>query len=422
MLVGRPYAGSGNASGENRDGIAGKTCVMDKQCTDLQQRQFLTLLESEYDYTRPRRGQVRYADVLYVSENEVIVDLGCKRDGIIQRRDLELLDDVYRTSLQAGDRVPVCVLTTSGFHGELVVSLKQGLAQQDWLRAQEYLESEEVCEVEVAEVNRGGVIVPFGRLRGFVPNSQLTSVRRGLRGERLHQVKSELVGQTLSVAVIEVDRHHRRLVLSERVMSRRRRQQLLEELTEGEVRTGVVCNLVNFGAFVDLGGVDGLLHISELDWRRVTHPGEVLSVGDEVEVYVLSVDRERGRVGLSRKRLLPDPWHLVTERLYVGQAVEGTVTNVVEFGVFVDLREGVEGLVHTSEMPGGKAAYAELESGSPVVVRVLKIDRQRRRIALSLRGIAQAVSPSSVGDAVVSLGGIGQSLFRREYKYQTGLG
>ena len=212
---------------------------MDKQCTDLQQQRFSTLLESEYDYTRPRRGQVRHAVILSVSENDVIVDLGTKRDGIVPRRDLELLDETYRASLQTGGRVPVCVLTTSGRHGELVVSLNQGLAQQDWLRAQECLESGEVCETEVVEVNRGGVIVPFGRLRGFVPNSHLKSVRRGLREERLHQAKSELVGQNLSLAVIEVDRRHRRLVLSERVAGRRRRQQLLKELMEeGVVREG----------------------------------------------------------------------------------------------------------------------------------------------------------------------------------------
>jgi len=402
VLVSRPYAGSGNASGENRDGIAG----MDKQCTDLQQQRFSTLLESEYDYARPRRGQIRHAVVLSVSENDVIVDLGTKRDGIVPRRDLELLADGYRTGLQAGDRVPVCVLTTSGRHGELIVSLKQGLAQQDWLRAQECLESGEVCETEVMEMNRGGVIVPFGRLRGFVPNSHLKSVRRGLRGERLHQAKSELVGQTLSVAVIEVDQRRRRLVLSERVASRRRRQQLLEELMEGDVRTGVVCNLVKFGAFVDLGGLDGLIHISELDWRHVTHPSEVLSVGDEVEVYVLSVDRERERIGLSRKRVLPDPWPLVADRLRVGQVVEGTVTKVVEFGMFVDLGEGVEGLVHTSEMPGGEASYAELEPGSPIKVRVLEINRWRRRIALSLRGIAQPAPAPGVKETSSFLAGV----------------
>jgi small subunit ribosomal protein S1 len=167
----------------------------------------------------------------------------------------------------------------------------------------------------------------------------------------LHQAKSELVGQTLSLAVIEAGQQRRRLVLSD---------------------------------------------ISELDWRHVTHPSEVLSVGDEVEVYILSVDRERERVGLSRKRVLPDPWPLVVNRLRVGQVIEGTVTKVVDFGMFVDLGEGVEGLVHTSEMPGGKDVYVELEPGSPIKVRVLKINRWQHRVALSLRGITQPAPAPSV--------------------------
>ena len=367
-----------------------------------QQQRFSTLLESSYDYTRPKRGQLRQAIVLSVGENEVIVDLGCKRDGIVPRTDLEMLGDAYRASLQAGDRVPVCVLATSGRQDDLIVSMKQGLARQDWLRAQEYLESGEVYETTVTDVNRGGVLVPFGRLRGFVPNSQLLSVPRSLHGDRLYHVKSDLVGQTLSLAVIEVDQQRRRLVLSERVAGRHKRQQLLDELTEGETRTGVVSNLVKFGAFVDLGGVDGLVHISELAWGHVNHPREVLSVGDEVEVYILGVDRERERIGLSRKRLLPDPWTFVTEGLDVGQVVEGIVTKIAGFGVFVDIGEGIEGLVHVSEMPGEKDASTKLEPRSPITVRVLRINPWQRRIGLSLRGIERVVSTSSVEEAATS--------------------
>jgi small subunit ribosomal protein S1 len=359
-----------------------------------QEQRFAALLEDDYDYKRPRRGQLRQAIVLSIGENEVIVDLGCKRDGIVPRTDLEMLDNAYRANLRAGDRVPVCVLATSGRQDDLIVSMEQGLAQQDWLRAQEYLESGEVCEAEVTDVNRGGVLVPFGRLRGFVPNSQLLSVPRGLRGDRLYQVKSDLVGQALSLAVIEVDQRRRRLVLSERVADCHRRQQLLDELTEGETRTGVVSNLVKFGAFVDLGGVDGLIHISELAWGHVDHPSQVLSVGDKVQVYVLRVDREQERIGLSRRRLIPDPWTLVTERLNIDQTVEGIVTKIAEFGVFVDIGEGIEGLVHVSEVPGGKDACMKLEPQSQISVRVLKIDPWQRRIGLSLRGV-EPVAPAS---------------------------
>jgi small subunit ribosomal protein S1 len=375
---------------------------MDQQLADIQQERFSTLFESECDYTRPRRGQIRQAVVLSVDENDVIVDLGCKRDGIVPRRDLEMLDDMYRAGLQVGDHVPVCVLTPSSRHGELVVSLKQGLAQQDWLRAEEYMEDGTVCEAKVTEVNRGGVIVSFGRLHGFVPNSLLTSVPRGVRGERLRQAKSDLVGQTLSLVVTEVNKQRRRLVLSQRAAEWRKRLQLLEEMTEGEVRTGVVRKLVSFGAFVDLGGIDGLIHISELDWKYVTHPKEVLSVGDEVEVYVLNVDREHERVGLSRKRVLPDPWISVANELQTGQVVGGVVSGKADFGIFVDLGKGVEGLVHVSEMPDREAVYKGLESGDPTRVRVLEIDRWRRRIALSLLGV-ERLGPSSVVEDTVPL-------------------
>jgi small subunit ribosomal protein S1 len=350
-----------------------------KECADLQQRQLAELLESEYDYTRPRRGEVHQAVILSITEKDVIVDLGAKRDGIIPHKDLESLDDAYRASLQVGDRVPVVILKESARHGGILVSLKKG---QDWLRAQDLLESGAVFEAKVTSFNRGGVIVPFGRLRGFVPNSHLTSLPPGLRGKLLWQAKSELVGQTLSLAVIEVDRQRQRLVLSERAPGRR---QLLEELTEGEVRTGIVRNLVNFGAFVDLGGVDGLIHISELDWKHIDHPSEVLSVSDEIEVYVLNVDRKRERVTLSRKRLLPDPWGHVTATLDEGEIVEGIVTDVVPFGAFVDLGKGVEGLVHTSEMPGGRATRSDLEPGSLVTVRVLEIDEEEHQVALRLQ-------------------------------------
>lgn len=380
---------------------------MDQQLAAVQQEQFTTLFESECDYARPRRGQIRQAVVLSVDENEVIVDLGCKRDGIVPRRDLEMLDDVYRTGLQVGDHVPVRVLTPSSRRDELIVSLKQGLVQQDWLRAEEYMENGEVCEAKVTGVNRGGITVLFGRLRGFVPNSLLTSVPRSMRGERLHQAKSDLAGQTLSLVVIEVNSRRRRLVLSQRAADWRSRLQLLEELTEGDIRTGIVRKLVSFGAFVDLGGIDGLIHISELDWKYVTHPREVLGVGDEVEVYVLNVDREHERVGLSRKRILPDPWISVTERLQTGQVVEGTVTGVADFGFFVDLGEGIEGLVHVSEMPDGEANQAELGPGDPVKVRVLEIDRQRRRIGLSTRGIERVTPPPVAEDAVPLLTGQG---------------
>jgi len=367
-----------------------------RQQVDVGQSKLAGLIESDYDYTRPRRGEVREATILAMGENDMVVDLGAKRDGIIPPRDLDLVDDdAYIDSLEIGDRIPVVILRTWGHRDGVVVSLNKGLQRQDWLRAQELLDKEEVLEAEVMEFNRGGVIVPFGRLRGFVPNSHLSSLPPGLRGKRLRDAKAKLIGETLSLTVIEVNQQRRRLVLSERVANNRRRQQLLEELTEGDVRTGIVRNLVDFGAFVDLGGVDGLIHISELDWKYVEHPSEVLSVGEEIEVYVMDVDRERERIGLSRKRLLPDPWHHIVGDLRKGDVVRGTVTSMEEFGAFVDLGEGVEGLIHVSEMPHGESTFSDLEPGSSVIVSVLKVDQWERQIALRLQDIS---SPQAESD------------------------
>ena len=367
--------------------------------TDRPQRERLeVLISGEYAYAPPRRREIREATIVAIDGEQVFVDLGAKRDGIVPPRDLESLDDEYRSSLQVGDVVPVSILGISDRHDAVLVSLRKGLAQRDWLRAGRLLESGESCEVEVAETNRGGVVVSFGRLRGFVPNSHLSSMPRGLRGDRLGQTKSDLIGQTLSLAVIEVDQKRRQLVLSERVAGRHRRQQLLDELVAGEVRTGVVRNIVNFGAFVDIGGIDGLLHISEIAWKRVKHPSDVLKAGDEVQVYVLNIDRARERIGLSRKRLLPDPWHVVTDNIRVGEVIAGKVTRVVHFGAFVEVGEGVEGLVHISEMPDGDETRVHLEPGSLIRVQVLKIDPWKRRISLGMRVVpGPAVSFPGLG-------------------------
>jgi small subunit ribosomal protein S1 len=359
-----------------------------EQNPDAQQERLAAFVENDYDYKRLRRGEIHEATILSISENQVIVDLGVKRDGIVPPRDLELLDDEYHNSLQVGERVPVSILSTSDQNEDLLVSLNMGLAQRDWLRAKELEESGIVCEAEVIQVNRGGVLVQFGRLHGFVPNSHLTSVPHSLRGERLDQAKSDLVGQTLSLTVLEAEQQQRRFVLSERAAKGHMRQQLLEGLNEGDVRTGIVRSLADFGAFVDLGGVDGLIHVSELAWEYVKHPRKVLGVGDKIKVYVLNVDRERERIGLSRKRLLPDPWLMAAENLHEGQMVEGMVTKVFHFGAFVRLAKDVEGLVHISEMPDEMIADLSLVPGSPIQVRVLRIDTEKRRISLSLRQTA----------------------------------
>jgi len=361
--------------------------MVQQQTTGTQQHWSNLIVDSEYDYEPPRRGQLLEATILEVGENEVFVDMGVKRDGLVPRTDLDRLDEDYRDSLEVGGTVPVSVLRVLGKEGELLVSLNLGLQQEDWLRAQEMVETKEVIEAKVLEKNRGGVVVEFGRLRGFVPNSHLTVVPRGSSNERKDEIKDSLIGTTLALSVIEVVRNRRRLVLSQKAAQWRRRRQLLAELTPGETRTGVVRNLTDFGAFVDLGGCDGLIHISELDWQHVDHPSDVVSVGDTVEVYVLSVDRDRERIGLSRKRLLPDPWHRVSNAIEPQQVIEGRISSIMDFGIFVEIGEGVDGLVHVSEIPADQSEWREFEPGSPLAVRVVSVDPWNRRIELSLRNV-----------------------------------
>ncbi|MFP3896913.1 MAG: 30S ribosomal protein S1 [Anaerolineales bacterium] len=360
---------------------------------------FADLLEEEYDYTQMRRNEVHEATILAIGENDIVVDMGTKRDGIIPPKDLSFVDDDYIDTLKVGDRIPVAVMKTWGEEDGILVSLNKGLQQEDWLRAEEMLETGEVMECEVQDYNRGGVLVSFGRLRGFVPNSHLTSIPTGLRGEELRERKADLVGTRMRLAVIEVNQRRRRLVLSRRAAQRRQRQELMEELEEGQVRTGVVRNLVDFGAFVDLGGVDGLIHISELAHRHVTDPAEELSLGEEVEVYVLSVDKERERIALSRKQLLPDPWDSVVEEVEEGDIIQGTVTSIVGFGAFVRIHEGFEGLVHVSEMPYGEASLSTLEEGTEVTVRVLDINHEKQQIGLSMRDIGEPEEAAEAEEA-----------------------
>jgi small subunit ribosomal protein S1 len=281
---------------------------MTVQRHDMKPQWWQTLLQGDYLGKRPRRGDICEATILSIGEHDVLVELAGKRDGLVQREDLAEVDDAYVAKLDVGDRIPVRIVRVPYDRSAILVSLKQGLEQQEWMRVKALQESQEIIEVEVLEVNRGGLTAALGKLRGFIPNSHLVAVPRGMHGKKRQTEKIALIGKSLHVVVLEVQPNRRRLVLSERVAQRQRREALLEELYEGAIRTGTVRTLTNYGAFIDLGGVDGLLHISELSWDFVEHPRDVLNVGDEVEVYVLDVDRERERIALSRKHLLPPEW------------------------------------------------------------------------------------------------------------------
>lgn len=357
----------------------------------LSEQSFAELLDASFDYTPPRRGEIRQATILQIEPNEIIVELGAKKDGIVTTQDLERLDETFRRSLKVGQLVPVYVLNPRDTDGNLVVSINMGLQQYDWDKARELLEKDEVVEVTVTDHNRGGVLVRWNMLEGFIPSSHLVSVSAGLQGNERRDALNSLVGDKLGVKVIEVDQDRRRLIFSQREAQREWRAQqkarLLSELHEGDVVRGTVTGLRDFGAFVNLGGADGLIHVSELAWHRVDHPRDVLRVGQEIDVYVLSLDRNTNRIALSRKRLLPDPWDDALERYHEGMQVEGTVTNVVDFGAFIALDDGLEGLLHLSEMGDGslKEPYSYVKKGDRLQLRISRLEPDQRRVGFTQR-------------------------------------
>lgn len=355
---------------------------------------FAALLEASFEsIEQPERGDILTGIVLTIDNQGLIVDVGLNRDAVVPRGDLDRLGNAF--SCEVGDEIPVMVSRLEDNDGNLVVSVSQARQIEDWNRAEEYLENDEIVEGIITEANRGGLIVPFGNLRGFVPASHVMDLPRGLDENERKLHMSQLIGKKVSVKVIEVNRKRRRLVLSQReaLSGRRaiRKEALLEELQEGEVRKGVVSGLRDFGAFVDLGGADGLIHISELAWHRVRHPRELLNVGDEVEVFVLRLDQEGKRIGLSLKRLQPNPWALVDEMYHVGQLVKGEVSRVTQFGAFVSLEPGIEALLHTSQIsdPAPEDPTQVVREAQTLIMRVISIESHRQRLGLSLKEVTE---------------------------------
>jgi small subunit ribosomal protein S1 len=360
---------------------------------DATHSEFLELLEESFDYKPPRRGEIRKAIIMQIDRNEIIVDMGAKQDGIVTSQDIERLDPSVRDSLKVGQEVPVYVLQPRDSDGNLIVSINMGLQQFDWEEATRLMANDQVVEVEVIGHNRGGVLVRWNRLEGFIPSSHMVTVSAGLQGTERRDALESLRDRRkmLAVKVIEVNPDRRRLIFSEREAQREWRAQqkarLLAELKEGDVVPGTVTGLRDFGAFVNLGGADGLIHVSELAWHRVDHPRDVLNVGDVIDVFILSLDRATNRIALSRKRLLPDPWDNAIDRYYEGQLVEGIVTNVVDFGAFIALDDGLEGLLHLSEMGDGslKEPHSYVKKGDRLQLRISRLEPERRRVGFTQR-------------------------------------
>lgn len=366
------------------------------QMSDMSE--FERLLNESFEPQDLMRGQIRTGLILEIKPREIIIDLGTKQDGIVRLEDLERLDDQFRESLKVGDEVPVYILNPRDADDNLIVSINMGLQRYDWEKARELLKTEEVDTVRVVGNNRGGILVRWRRLEGFIPSSHLTSVNVADKSEN----SNDLMGKELIVKVIEVDQDRRRLIFSEREAQKEWRAQqkarLLSELKEGDVVSGTVTGLRDFGAFVNLGGADGLIHVSELAWHRVDHPRDVLKVGDVIDVYILNLDRDSNRIALSRKRLLRDPWEEAAEKYHEGQLVEGIVTNVVDFGAFVALDNGLEGLLHLSEMGDGtlKEPHSYVQKGDRLNLRISHLEPEKRRVGFTQRWGTETTESSAV--------------------------
>ncbi|GAB5491109.1 MAG: S1 RNA-binding domain-containing protein [Phototrophicaceae bacterium] len=357
----------------------------DNQNTQTDNLSFEDLLDS-YMYESPTRGQILEGIILEAKHDQIILDVGLKRDAVVTRKDLERLSEEVIQKLQPGKEVLTYVLQPFSGDGELIVSINKALELEDWSIANKLMEADEITDALVIDSNKGGLLVRFGRLTGFVPNSHIESVPPATSTGRMREIKDGLIGKKLGLKVIQVETKRNRLILSERAARRAARSERLAEIEVGQQLLGRVVNLTDFGAFVDIGGVDGMIHISNIDHRHVNHPSDVLAVGDEVEVLVDSIDVERERIALNRKAILPDPWKSFTNAYEVNQLMEGVVTNVVDFGVFVAAPGGAQGLVHTSRMEtlGASTPRDMFREGDAVLVRIVGIDTEQQHIELSI--------------------------------------
>ncbi len=346
-----------------------------------------------------KKGELIEGTIISTSPTAVLVDVGGKSEGIIPGRELERMSRETIETLKPGERIPVYVINTRDVNGNVLLSVNRALEELDWKKAEEYRVSQQVYESHVSGYNKGGLIVRFGRVRGFVPQSQIGADRRqGIEGETPEERWGGMVNEAIAVKVMEVDRARNRLILSERAAAREvresRKESLISDLQVGDVRVGRVVSLVDFGVFVDVGGAEGLVHLTELSWQHLTHPKELVKVGQEVKVEVISIDPKRKRIGLSMKRQEADPWDAVAINYSIGQLVQGTITKLTKFGAFAQIVDApeIEGLIHISELSEQRVNHPRevVNEGDTLTLRVVKMDIENRRLGLSLKRVNSA--------------------------------
>lgn len=369
-----------------------ETHTVDRQAQDQSDLElFEQYLEADGDFDSPERGDLREGVIVEVRPSELLVNVGSKRDGVVPQSDLAKLDPEFVKNLHEGQTVDVVVSRPPEDDGTFQLSIADALQQKDWIIAQKLLDSGEISTHKVIGYNKGGLTVEFNRLRGFVPASHIIDMPRNLNEDQRRIEFERRNGEEMRLKVIEVDRRRRRLVMSQMLAEREYRthqkEALFTRLKVGDVVTGEVRSLRPFGAFIDLGGADGLLHVSEIGWAPINHPREALEVGQKIEVEVMRLDPENQRIGLSRKRLNANPWSDVESRYQVGQIIPVTITRLADFGAFAQVEPGIEGLIHLSELADISVAepLKTVRAGEKVLVKILRIDPKRQRIGLSRR-------------------------------------
>lgn len=355
----------------------------DQESSKLTMDDFLQMEEEAFK--THAHGDIVEGIVVRVDPDEVLVDIGAKAEGVISGKELGFRDS-DSAALEPGDQIKVYVLQPENEEGNVVLSLRRARAETTWLTAADKQTEGAVMEAEVREQNKGGLIVNVLGLRGFLPSSQVGRQHAG----NLEQ----LVGQRIPVKILEVNRKRNRLIVSQKSAEdedrARKRDDLFQRLDVGEVVTGTVSGLTSYGAFVDIGGADGLIHISELSWDRVSKVTDVLQVGEEVTVKVIKLDAGQNRISLSLRQLQQDPWERLLQSIPVGTVVDGTVTKTKKYGAFVQILPGIEGLLHISELSWDHVDKTEdvLRVGEEIKVKVIGIDGQRRRVSLSLKQLS----------------------------------
>ncbi len=351
------------------------------------------LAEHEQAYRQLRRGDVVEGIVVRADREELLVDIGTKSEAVVPMA--EIPHGPLAEVPKLGETVLALVMSGEDSEGRVVLSLTRARSERGWRNLQKLFEEGQSVEGDVVEHNKGGLVVGVEGVRGFVPLSQIADLRRAGAEESVDARLEAMKGRRLLLKVIEMNRRRNRLILSERAALQERRarekDRLLAELQTGEIRSGVVSSICDFSAFVDLGGADGLVHLSELSWAQVSHPGQVVKVGDRVEVYVVGVDRETKKIALSLKRLQNEPWARIGEKYSPGQIVTGKITKLAAFGAFAEIEPGIEGLIHISELSDDRITHPKqvVREGDVVSLKIIRIEPARHRLGLSLRQVDQ---------------------------------